>query len=226
MTEPEFRFEIKYTTAATALPEVLAAVRTHPAGFRTAYETRQVNSLYFDTADWEDLSLNLAGVAHRAKLRLRWYGADLGTCRGRLEVKEKRGELGRKLTARLGDPLLLRGRPWSVITAELRRRDLGALAPRCARHDRPTLLGRYDRRYFVSADGCARLTVDTGIRAFDQAGRHEPNLTRARPAEDLLVVELKGDADRQRYLAEVATRLPLRRGAHSKYVHGLVARAA
>jgi hypothetical protein len=206
-----------------ALPIVRSWIRLHPAAFRRAYPPRLVNSLYFDTATWASLEDNLAGVAERDKLRLRWYGPDLNRIEGSLELKAKRGEVGTKITAPLDRPLILHHRRWADIVRDLRSRALGPLAPAAGRKSLPIVLIQYRREYLISADGSSRLTIDSEMRTFDQTRSGRPDPRRVIPAEPALIVELKGDAGNRRSLQAVASHLPLRRVAYSKYTRGVLA---
>ncbi|MHC4220041.1 MAG: VTC domain-containing protein [Planctomycetota bacterium] len=220
---PRYRYEIKFATEVTALPIVRSWIRLHPAAFRQAYPPRLVNSLYFDTATWASLEDNLAGVAERDKLRLRWYGPDLNRIEGALELKAKRGDLGTKIAVPLGRPLTLDHHRWAVIVRDLRSRALGPLAPAAGRKSRPIVLIQYRREYLVSADGSCRLTIDTEMKTFDQTRSGRPDLRRVTPAEPALIVELKGDASNRKSLQAAASHLPLGRVAYSKYTRGVFA---
>ncbi len=91
------RIEVKIPVPAVLLGEVDAWVRLHPVHWRRTYPARRVNNLYFDTADYAGLNANLAGIAERAKLRLRWYGPDLGAIeQAQLELKRRQGSGGWK----------------------------------------------------------------------------------------------------------------------------------
>ena len=70
------RYELKQTYSELFLPELRSWVQMHPAGFRTAYPPRWVNSIYFDTPDLDSFNDHIAGVPVRRKLRYRWYGED------------------------------------------------------------------------------------------------------------------------------------------------------
>jgi len=218
----QYRYEIKFATEPTALPIVRSWIRLHPAAFRRAYPPRLVNSLYFDTATWASLEDNLAGIAERDKLRVRWYGPDLNRIEGSMELKAKRGELGTKIAVALDRPLTLDDRRWADIVRDLRSRTLGPLAAAAGRKNLPIVLIQYRREYLITADGSSRLTMDSEIRTFDQTRSGRPDLRRVIPAEPTLIVELKGDAGDRRSLEAVAAQLPLTRVAYSKYTRGVL----
>ena len=218
----DYRYEIKSVTSQLHLPIVLSWVRAHAAGFRGAFPPRHVNSIYFDTPLWDGLADNLAGVAERAKLRLRWYGSEPIVTGGVLERKIKRNNLGRKIARPIGPPLDLRDANWTAIMRQLRSRDLGPPADSIATHTCPTLIMRYLRRYYVSADRCVRLTIDTDLCCFEQSHSATPNLRRPTPGESVMVVELKCLAEHGDRLSQIAGQWPLRRIAFSKYCNGVL----
>ena len=41
--------------------------------FKSVYEKRKVNSIYFDTNDFKFYEENINGISRRKKVRLRWY---------------------------------------------------------------------------------------------------------------------------------------------------------
>ncbi len=224
------RYEIKIPCALHLLPQVQAWVRLHLAHWRIAHPPRQVNNIYFDTADCRMLNENLSGVGERGKLRLRWYGPDLQTVVGaRLELKYREGTVGWKDVRPLDVTLDLSRLSWPEIYRTLCEVLCEAADTRfallLAQFSYPVLINCYQRAYYVTADQAVRLTLDTGLRAYDQRYSHRPNLSRVAPMTEHVVVELKAAADRASYarLAEAVARFPLRPDRHSKYVHGMVA---
>ena len=91
------RYERKYKIDHLSKYAVEQAVKLHPAGFRKIFPNRQVNNIYFDTADYQTGLQNIEGVNQRKKYRLRWYGQDLQQIdKPRFETKIKHNELGTK----------------------------------------------------------------------------------------------------------------------------------
>lgn len=219
------RYELKLECEPATFAQVAAWICLHAAGFREAYPARQVNSLYLDTLSFDTLNDHIEGVPERRKLRYRWYGPDLGTARGQLELKNKRERVGWKVIQPVQGVIDLRHCDWTTI-----RRDLlagleaGAQQPlfrELLSIARPFVLNSYRRRYYVSADGRVRLTVDDALRAYDQLLAARPNLAFALPLPDVFLVELKCDVQHAAYLADVLAQFPLRVHRHSKYVSAL-----
>ncbi|MBC7448354.1 MAG: polyphosphate polymerase domain-containing protein [Hymenobacteraceae bacterium] len=158
--EFDARYERKFRVEATeaTFAEVLGAVHLHSALFRPAYPDRQVSSLYLDTPDLQAFHANAAGLAERAKPRLRWYGPRAAPTGARLEIKRRHGLVGTKELLSLAGGLPAPGagawrafsaaHPWLHQYPELE----------------PTVLVTYQRSYLMSADGRLRLTLDRALR--------------------------------------------------------------
>ncbi len=222
-TDRQPRYEIKFTVPCGESVRLGGWLRLHPAGFSVLYPARQVNSVYFDTPDLTCLQQNLAGLASRSKLRLRWYGRDLARVEGTLELKHKRGLLGFKPCCKVPVILNLRRQRWSEVVHLLDRH-----IPAEWRHYLriaclPIILTSYQREYYISADRLVRLTVDRAQKAYDQRRSVRPNLRWPTPVPERIIVELKGAAEQRDRLADIASVFPARITRCSKYVDGVQA---
>jgi hypothetical protein len=83
------------------------------------------------------------------------------------------------------------------------------------------LLNRYRRRYFASADGRLRMTLDWELAYWDQRFRGAPNFDSRVHAPAMLVVELKCAAEDRRLFGRALAGIPIRVARNSKYVNGL-----
>lgn len=217
------RYEIKIRCPTSFLPQIEAWIRLYPAHWRILYPPRQVNNVYFDTADCRNVDENLDGVAERHKLRLRWYGPVLERVAGaRLELKRREGAVGWKEVCPVDVLLDLGQEAWSAVCASLRATSDPQLALWFSALAYPTLINCYQRAYYATPDQAVRLTVDTGLRVYDQRFCSRPNLSRAAAMPDQVIVELKAAVEHLPRLADVLGDLPLRPDRYSKYVHGLL----
>lgn len=207
------RYERKFVPDSMSKAEVELLIRLHPAGFSEIYHERTINNLYLDTVDMSYYRLTSAGVSRRRKVRVRWYGdAEAEGGPATLEVKIKSGFVGWKESYPLEDFSLGSG-PGRVMHS-FERSDL----PEALMDDlhclEPSLLNRYRRRYFRSADGRYRLTVDSD-QSFALPYR------KADAALSDVVVEVKYDAEADKTAALVAGRFPFRLSRNSKYANGI-----
>jgi hypothetical protein len=200
--------------------ELETLLQTHPAVFREIYRERRVNSLYLDTAGDRDYLDNVDGFSRRCKTRVRWYGDTFRHVEAPvLELKVKRGYLGTKLTYPLAPLRIGRGFSASDLEAAFAasaldpglRLELRALEPR--------LLNSYRRRYFVSASGTFRATVDWDLVYYAVRRWRNTFLHHVRDDEHS-VLELKYDVGADEAADAVTTLFPFRVTRSSKYVMG------
>jgi hypothetical protein len=218
---PNPRYERKFIADRLALAEVLALVRRHPAAFRETYPARSLNTLYLDSPDLRDYRDHVNGIAHRAKTRIRWYGAWSGRIdTPTLERKLKHGQVSGKLSHRL-PPLSMNGHVWkSDLAAAFDCASLPALTRSALHHLQPSLLNRYQRHYFQSGDGRFRLTVDSGLQ-FAAARQAQGMGVSFGPPIAPIVIELKYGLAEAEAAPQVTNTLPFRLARYSKYVLGI-----
>lgn len=216
------RLEIKFISQEADLDHLLHWLRLHPSAFVRPFPDRWVKNVYFDTWDCRAFSDNLEGASGRAKVRYRWYGESEMPDAGALEIKRKRNFFGWKLRYEVAEAPSQPRAGWK----EIRHAMLEHLSPEGRRwledSPLPVLINRYRRRYFESADGKIRATVDTGLGIWDQRFDSHPNYRRRANLPAVLVVEFKF-ARRDRDLAsDVVRTMPLRVSRFSKYASGLL----
>lgn len=215
------RYELKAVADRALLPQARMWLRLHPACFHPAFPPRQVNSIYFDTTDLDSYAENLAGVSERRKVRLRWYGAACRDVAAVFEVKCKRNKLGWKLAQPIEPRLDLENMSWREVLAVLHCTLAPEMRLYLAGDTAAVALLRYQREYYESFDGSARITLDYGLAAYEQRHSGWPNLRRSTPIADNLVVEFKTTAAHSEALEAVINSAPFRLTASSKYVAGV-----
>ena len=218
--DDRFRYERKFYVDGLTLSQAQAIIRHHPALFAPLYAPRFINNIYLDSETRKAGVDNVEGIADRCKARLRWYGDLFGVSAATLEIKIKRGFVGRKesvlLPVRAVEPSLTRRdvAEW-LAAAELPDNVRELLAPQKA-----VLVNRYQRRYYTTADRRFRLTLDDAQEFY---GFPVGRLSRTpRHDRDGLIIELKyslaDDVDADR----VSSLFPFRLTRSSKYVAGLL----
>ncbi len=216
------RLEIKYVAHEAYLDHVLLWLRLHPAAFFRPFPERWVKNVYFDTWDCRAFAENLAGASARSKVRYRWYGSSAMPDAGALEIKRKRNFFRWKLLYEVAEAPYRPGASWQ----EIRQALLASLAPEGRRwlegNPLPVLINRYRRRYFLSADGRIRATVDTALGIWDQRFDSHPSYRRRANQPAVVVVEFKFGR-RDRHLAsDIIRSMPLRVSRFSKYASGIL----
>ncbi len=214
------RHEAKLVLPLTQLHRVSMWLRVNESEFDPAYTPRWVNNIYFDTEELDAYNDTVEGAGRRVKVRLRWYGDQQPVMRGTLEFKCKVGGMGWKRSCPLDEPIDLT-QSWRSIAGQLRR-----LLPQEHRLifnqvNRPTLINRYHRAYYISFDRAVRITLDTHIHAWSQTMGLRPNLRRRLRLDDYVVLEFKADRRATRLLSDAIHALGCRVDKHSKYATGL-----
>jgi hypothetical protein len=222
----ELRYEIKLPLFNRSVGDVAWAIRRHPFGFREVYPPRLVNNLYFETPGLDCFYTSISGASDRYKVRLRWYEDAQDPI---LQWKWRRAAVGFKWTV----PVELHqfdDAPTAALATSRHRRELRRLlasqvSPLQRRYLRElplmAVLNRYRRRYFESAIGSCRLTVDDGIvfaalpSGASAAGRGLVRCPR------LMVVELKARASQRATLQQVLQGISYRPARYSKYAAAL-----
>lgn len=193
----------------------------HPAFFSEHYQPRFVNTLYLDSANLENYFDNINGQHERVKVRIRWYGNLFGfVAKPILELKFKNGFLGRKESFPLVPFSIDEDFQVDTIKHTLKESKIPNLIRLDLLAAEPSIVSRYWRRYFVSADKKYRLTVDSELIFYQLAARSNSFLHQS---ADLVntVVELKYDAEHDRHANQVANHFPFRITKSSKYVSGV-----
>ena len=67
------RYEKKFTFDKNQISWIRTCIRNSKYGFSTEYPSRQINSIYLDSFNYDDAEDNIAGLSKRLKVRLRRY---------------------------------------------------------------------------------------------------------------------------------------------------------
>ena len=215
-----YRYERKFTDSTLSVREIEFLIKTHPALFRTAYPKRWVNNIYFDDPDLGTYAENVVGNSSRYKVRIRWYGSCVTQSdEARLEIKLKQGFLGTKRSFDLPPLTFAEGFRSTFLKTVLAGADVPPMLKADLESFRPTVLNRYLRRYYLSADGRFRVTVDTAVAYFP--ARPAGRAFSAGFRDDASVIEVKyGFADSEE-AERITSIFPFRLVRNSKYVNAV-----
>lgn len=219
------RHENKFVLPAEDYAAFHAQLLSSRFFFSEIYHERRVNNIYLDTEDYKNLFDNLHGVQNREKHRIRWYGDESSAGQPLLEYKIKQGSMGYKEYYALPEFLLDSSFDYNKYLAGVKKGINGKMALYAAMYhdisrEVPTLFNTYLRRYFLSADGKFRITMDRCLRykAINRWFDSLPAFT-----EEKLVVELKYENDDISLARAILQDLGLRLSRNSKYVVGMQA---
>ncbi len=216
----EARYERKFLVTGISLPGLLQVVRMNPALFRTMFEPRWINNIYFDSIDLRAFADTIEGVRDRVKIRIRWYGDATGAVeRPVLELKRKRAFVTVK--DRFPLPSWETGPRFSAdsMRKHLATANLPAEIRELLKSTRPTLFNRYSRSYGISHCGSYRITIDNRLqfqRVFDGARAARAVLTSD------LVLEMKYGIEADAGARFITQDFPFRMTKNSKYATGML----
>ncbi len=214
MTSTEVRMERKFEVPRNILErDVEGLIQFCFAGFKEQYWRRKINNIYFDTPDLDLYYDNLDGNSDKHKVRLRWYDED--HTRLALELKSKNGYVTAKhVFALSGQENLGHGQNLGTLLTE--SPNIPTEIGEKTRNLIPVLQNSYYRKYYVSACGRFRLTLDT------QVSYSIPN-HKVVHHETHNVVEIKYRQEYQQALSPMLQQLPFRVAKFSKYARGIEA---
>ncbi|MBT5926167.1 MAG: polyphosphate polymerase domain-containing protein [Verrucomicrobia bacterium] len=216
-----YRFERKYHIQDLTEPEIEMWIKRSPALFFECFPPRYINNIYFDTPDLSNYHENLSGQATRTKIRLRWYGNFLHSqIKTTLEYKIKRGMVGTKDSFKLPPLNLTPGFSYHDLKHFWESCEIPAHVHQDVRLVVPTMCNRYHRKYYLSADGMYRITIDTHLE-FIAIDRFDCQFNRIRTLEGSVVVELKYSGDISTLDERLVNFFPFRITRMSKYVTGV-----
>ena len=196
-------------------------VLLHPAFFQEVYERRFVNNIYFDTHDRSAYFEAVNGDPNRLKIRVRWYGELMGQIeRSMLELKLKCGQVGSKQQFGLEPFALDEYLPKSNLQQVFEASSLPDATLLYLSMCEPTLINRYRRRYFQSADMRIRITIDTDLTFYPMNSPELPWRLGATKVEGS-ILEIKYDRDSNENALQSFAGFPFRLTKSSKYVLGM-----
>lgn len=216
------RYERKFVISDVDIKEIEHIIRIHPAIFNEIHKLRNINNIYFDSIGLENYHDNIEGHSKRLKVRIRWYGEMFGLIKNpMLELKMKDGEIGRKTRFPLKEFFLDKDFSSRIFHEKiLPKSELPLWLMEKLKLYKPSLLNSYKRRYFLSADGKNRLTVDSYLCYYEIKEENNNFLYKIEDKETI-IIELKYDEDNDDKISEITQHLPFRLTKNSKYISGI-----
>ena len=215
------RRERKMLVERAELSWIRSLVRLHPAAFCVAYPARVVNNIYFDTLNFDCFREGIDGLSQRCKTRMRWYGDLAGIVEPVIQQKRRDNLDSFKDEYLLAQILIGSEVEWKETLAQIIRAP-NPLSKQIQLGLAPTLINQYKRDYLVSACERFRLTIDYGLKYFDQNASSRINITRSVPSQAYLIIELKYDPAHDTIAHDILNWFPFRMTRSSKYKTGLL----
>jgi hypothetical protein len=219
----DYRYERKYVLAGPEARELEMVLKTHPALFSEIYHERFVNNIYLDSLDMKNYFDTVFGSSLRRKVRVRWYGELFGKIeKPVLEFKIKNGLLVKKEIFPLAGFDLDGSFRFECLSRVFESSNIPEPVKLHLKFCRPVLLSRYRRRYYLSADGNYRITLDSRAEYCRLNAAHNAFLHRV--ADHFRVIlELKFSPADNEGVRMITDHFPFRLEKNSKYVNGIEA---
>ena len=216
-----YRKERKFVVTGSSITSIEFFMKAHPAMFFKPFPARFVNNVYFDSKEFGNYGDNVVGSMNRHKFRIRWYGDQFGDIKKPvLEIKIKKGLAGTKRHYKLAPFTFEPGFTIQIIEDVFDRSNLPREIREMLRHQSPTLLNQYHRKYFLSADHKFRITLDHKIR-YVKINRYQNSFMHRAINDRDVVVELKYDTEHDEEANRISASFPFRLSKNSKYVNGI-----
>ena len=222
LSKEVYRYERKFIVPEMDIKEIECLILHHPAMFSEAFYKREINNIYFDSANLKNYHENVGGFSKRIKIRIRWYGELFGKIdKPVLELKMKEGKLGRKKTFVLQPFVLDKNFSFENLQKEIfGNSNLPRWVAELLKMSRPALLNSYTRKYFISANKSFRITLDNNL-VFYRIKVHGNNFYEKFEDRERNIVELKYSRENDFTASEITSYFPFRLTASSKYVYGI-----
>jgi len=215
---------MKYSINEDAYSWLVDRIMSHPAFFKEIFHKRQINNIYLDSIELDNYHANLRGSPTREKTRIRWYGDTFRIINNpAMEIKRRFGLVGDKLSYPLNPIELSRQYCWHAIVETQKSLANQPNSESQVIIDKlscqvPSILNSYYRRYFLSANGKFRITIDTEIKYFSTNTRW---INSSSVDESQIIMELKFDPADAKEAPGISNYFPFRLARNSKYVNGI-----
>lgn len=217
-----YRYERKFFVSGLTEAEVGLNVKLHPAMFREVYPYRYINNIYFDSVEMDSFVDNVDGVRDRVKVRIRWYGQLFGeVARPVLELKIKQGMLGTKRQFPLKSVKIEQGLDSNIVDSLVQQSEVPDNVRALVKSLEVVLVNRYRRRYYQTADGLYRLTLDSDMMYY-RVHNSVMNLINGSRDRDNLILELKYAQPQDEGAEKITNCFPFHLTKSSKYVAGMI----
>lgn len=216
----EYRFEKKFIIPFPYQDFIYEIISNSPSRFVEIFEERVINNIYMDTLNFDIFKENIDGLSNRNKLRIRWYGKKYGTLKATIEIKTKKGKVGKKTCFKIDNFCFNAKSNFTDIQNEILKNKI----PHSLKEDffksYPTLFNRYSRRYFLSHDNKIRITVDFRIKNYKIS--NSPNNHILFPYSiPPMIMEVKYSSKEDIGKNIISSNLPFRSSKYSKYINGI-----
>lgn len=220
-TIKNFRYECKFYVTDLTKEEIESILKHHPAIFREIYHQRFVNNIYLDSFNMRYYFDNINGLNRRLKVRIRWYGDLFGAIKNpMLELKIKHNLHVGKIIYPLKDFAMGNTLSIDSIRKIFNESPLPDILKFHLMELNFSLLNRFERKYFLSADRKCRVTIDNNIQLYALKPFNNNFLHKIIDYASV-IMELKYNMPHEENIDVITNRFPFRVTRSSKYALGV-----
>ena len=206
------RFEKKWVFKNSCYTEILISLYRSNFFFKEQHNSRLINSIYFDTNNFNCINDNLDGVNIRKKFRVRWYGHNSILKNPTLEIKCKKNFVSNKISIPLN----------KFNNFDIAKNYNIELLTKHINHNifqntnlKAMNLITYQRLYLISSNNLIRATLDYNIRSKKFINFQNDFFANYND----VILELKYDIDLDNYLRKNLKEMNTRYSKSSKYIN-------
>ena len=215
------RFERKFIIPERLTHSIEEVIKSNSALMRKIFYPRFVNNIYFDYPSFRFYFENIDGVAERMKMRIRWYGNLTGIIKKPvLELKQKNGLTGKKSFFTMPSFNLNDIYHPGFLSSLFKNANLDIRKKNLMMSLKPTLINRYQRKYFLSLDRKFRLTIDDHLQYYPVSSPEQLSFGGLKDSL-CMIMELKYSPVYQPESSNLTQEFPFRVIKNSKYVRGV-----
>ena len=216
-----YRFEKKFIIPERLTPSIEEVLKSNSALMRKIFCPRFINNIYFDNSRFKFFFENIDGVSERMKTRIRWYGNLKGKIKKPvLEFKQKHGLTGSKTSIDLPSFDLKDIYRPGFLTSLFQNSNLDMRKKELMLSLTPSLINRYQRKYFLSFDQKFRITLDHHLKYYPVSSPEQLSSCGLKDSLSM-IMELKYSPIYQLESNNITQEFPFRVIKNSKYVRGI-----
>ena len=216
-----YRFERKFIIPFRLTYSIEEVLKSNSALMRKIFYPRFVNNIYFDNPSFRFYFENIDGVCERMKMRIRWYGNMKGEIKKPvLELKQKNGLTGSKSFFTIPSFNINDIYNPGFLSYLFKKTNLDMRKKILMLSLKPTLINRYQRKYFLSFDQKFRVTLDHHLKYYPVSSPEQLSSCGLKDSLSM-IMELKYSPIYQLESNNITQEFPFRVIKNSKYVRGI-----